>query len=65
MGNSYDVWFRDPQEVVCNMLANPMFADEMDYCPYCKFSSSNNEHQWKDFMLGDWAWDQAVCFLSY
>ncbi|KAG1732554.1 hypothetical protein EDB19DRAFT_2003517 [Suillus lakei] len=59
MSNSYDVWFRDPQEVIRNMLANPMFADEMDYRQYREFSSSNDECQWKDFMSGDWAWDQA------
>ncbi|KAG2123897.1 hypothetical protein BD769DRAFT_1388978 [Suillus cothurnatus] len=59
MGNSYDVWFRDPQEVVHNMLANLMFTDEMDYRPYCEFSSSNDECQWKDFTLGDLAWDQV------
>ncbi|KAG1734437.1 uncharacterized protein EDB91DRAFT_1250958 [Suillus paluster] len=31
MNNSFDVWFRDPWEVVCNMLANPTYADEIDY----------------------------------
>ncbi|KAG2032082.1 hypothetical protein BDR03DRAFT_936144 [Suillus americanus] len=65
MDNSYNVWFRDPWEVIRNMLANPMFTDEMDYHPYRKFSSSNDEHQWKDFMSGDWAWDQAVSFFSF
>ncbi|KAG2053668.1 hypothetical protein BDR06DRAFT_982727 [Suillus hirtellus] len=59
MSSSYDVWFRDPWEVIQNMLANPIFTGEMDYCPYHKFSLSNDECQWKDFMSGDWAWDQA------
>ncbi|KAG1732804.1 hypothetical protein EDB19DRAFT_1896692 [Suillus lakei] len=59
MSNSYDVWFRDPWEVIRNTLANPMFADEMDYRPYHEFSSSNDECQWKDSMSGDWVWDQA------
>jgi hypothetical protein len=62
MNCSYDVWFRDPCEVVCNMLANPMYVDEMDYQPYCEYASATNEHQWKDFMSADWAWDQAVSF---
>lgn len=65
MSSSYDVWFRDPREVIRNMLANPMFAGEMDYCPYREFSSLNDERQWKDFMSGDWAWDQAVRFFSF
>jgi len=60
MDQQYEVWYRDPREVVRHMLANPMFADEMDYCPYREYSTENNERQWKDFMSGDWAWEQAV-----
>ncbi|KAG1787529.1 uncharacterized protein HD556DRAFT_1434418 [Suillus plorans] len=59
MNGSYDVWFQDPCEVVRNMLANPMYADEMDYQPYCEYASATDERQWKDFMSADWAWDQA------
>ncbi|KAG1865640.1 hypothetical protein C8R48DRAFT_772635 [Suillus tomentosus] len=59
MNGSYDVWFRDPREVVRNMLANPMYADEMDYQPYREYASATDERQWKDFMSADWAWDQA------
>ncbi|KAG2059401.1 hypothetical protein BDR06DRAFT_1069438 [Suillus hirtellus] len=59
MNGSYDVWFRDPREVVHNMLVNPMYADEMDYQPYCEYASATDECQWKDFMSADWAWDQA------
>ncbi|OAX31229.1 hypothetical protein K503DRAFT_663600, partial [Rhizopogon vinicolor AM-OR11-026] len=50
MNDTYDVWFRDPHEVVRNMLANPMYADEMDYWPYREYASANDECQWKDFM---------------
>ncbi|KAG1888514.1 hypothetical protein F4604DRAFT_2023854 [Suillus subluteus] len=39
-------------QVVRNMLANPDYAKEFDYRPY-------RDSQWKDFMSGDWAWDQA------
>ncbi|KAJ8579482.1 hypothetical protein M405DRAFT_895785, partial [Rhizopogon salebrosus TDB-379] len=59
MNDTYDVWFRDPHEVVRNMLANPMYADEMDYRLYREYARANDERQWKDFMSGDWAWDQA------
>ncbi|KAG0699688.1 hypothetical protein DFH29DRAFT_983453 [Suillus ampliporus] len=59
MDNSFDVWFRDPREVVHNMLANPTYSDEINYRLYCEYASSNDERQWKDFMSGDWAWDQA------
>lgn len=60
MDDKYEVWFRDPCEVVRNMLANPTYASEIDYCPYREYSTKGNKRQWKDFMSGDWAWDQAV-----
>ncbi|KAG2126953.1 hypothetical protein DEU56DRAFT_872848 [Suillus clintonianus] len=59
MGQCHDVWYRDPHEVVRNMLANPDYATEMDYQPYREFSTDDNERQWQDFMSGDWAWNQA------
>ncbi|KIK34572.1 hypothetical protein CY34DRAFT_97728 [Suillus luteus UH-Slu-Lm8-n1] len=59
MDQSHDVWYRDPHEVVQNMLTNPDYATEMDYRPYRKFSTDGNACQWQDFMSGDWAWNQA------
>ncbi|KAG1888937.1 uncharacterized protein F5891DRAFT_1131963 [Suillus fuscotomentosus] len=59
MDDKYEVWFRDPHEVVRNMLANPTYASEVDYCPYREYSTEGDKRQWKDFMSGDWAWDQA------
>ncbi|KAG2053883.1 hypothetical protein BDR06DRAFT_1051613 [Suillus hirtellus] len=59
MADSHDVWFRDPCDVVRNMLANPDFAAEMDLQPYHEFATENNERQWQDFMSGDWGWAQA------
>jgi hypothetical protein len=63
MADSHEVWFRDPREVVRNMLANPDFAAEMDLRPYREFATENDKRQWKDFMSGDWAYQQAVCVL--
>ena len=60
MDGSYDVWYRNPHEVVRNMLANPAYSDEMDYRPYREYSTNGDERQWRDFMSADWAWDQAV-----
>lgn len=66
MEDSHEVWFRDPCDVVQNMLANPDFAVEMDLQPYHEFATENDECQWKDFMSGDWSWAQAVHLsLSY
>jgi hypothetical protein len=60
MTESYDVWFRDPHQVVQNMLANPDYASEVDMRPYSEFATETDERQWQDFMSGDWAWNQAV-----
>ncbi|KAG1753704.1 uncharacterized protein EDB91DRAFT_1242677 [Suillus paluster] len=59
MDQVFDVWYRDPQEVIHDMLANPDYAGEFDYRPYHEFSTNGDERQWKDLMSGDWAWDQA------
>ncbi|KAG2059973.1 hypothetical protein BDR06DRAFT_1062827 [Suillus hirtellus] len=59
MTESYDVWFRNPHQVVQNMLANPDYASEVDMRPYREFATETDERQWQDFMSGDWAWNQA------
>ncbi|KAG2151076.1 uncharacterized protein EDB93DRAFT_1240140 [Suillus bovinus] len=59
MDQSHDVWYRDPHEVIQNMLGNPDYATEMDYRPYREYLTDGDERQWQDFMSGDWAWNQA------
>ncbi|KAG1734391.1 uncharacterized protein EDB91DRAFT_1238421 [Suillus paluster] len=49
MADSHEVWFRDPHEVVRNMLANPDFAAEMDLRPV----------PGRTLCPGDWAYNQA------
>jgi hypothetical protein len=63
MDAPYDVWFRDPRLSARNILSNPSVANELDLRPYREFSIQD-ERQWKDFMSGDWAWEQAVSNLS-
>ncbi|KAG1767859.1 hypothetical protein EV702DRAFT_1182058 [Suillus placidus] len=46
-------------QFVRNMLANPTYTNEFDYRPYREYSTENDQRQWKDFMSGNWAWDQA------
>ncbi|KAG2354746.1 hypothetical protein BDR07DRAFT_1382023 [Suillus spraguei] len=60
MDQTFDVWYQDPHQVVRNMLGNPDYIQEFDYCPYHEFSTDGDVWQWKDFMSGDWAWDQAI-----
>lgn len=66
MEQEYQAWYRDPVELVRNLVANPDFKDEFDYVPYHEYDE-HGKHRFQDFMSGDWAWRQAVCifFLSY
>ncbi|KAG2133568.1 uncharacterized protein EDB93DRAFT_1242859 [Suillus bovinus] len=52
MDQSHDVWYRDPHEVIQNMLGNPDYATEMDYRPYREYLTDGDERQWQDFMSG-------------
>lgn len=58
MTTSYQLWYRDPREVIHNILANPDLADGIDYVPYHDFK--DGKRRYCDFMSGDWAWRQCV-----
>jgi len=58
MREEYEVWFRDPREIVHNIIGNPKFSNSVDYIPYRDFA--NRKRRWSEFMSGDWAWEQAV-----
>jgi Plavaka transposase len=59
MQAEYDVWFRDPQTIVQNMLSNPDFKSDFDYAPFQEYSA-DGIHRFRDFMSGIWAWQKAV-----
>ena len=63
MTDEHDVWFRDPRQVVHNMLSNPDFKDEFDYVPFQEHDKDGN-HRFQDFMSGNWAWNQCVSVIS-
>lgn len=44
------------------MLANPDFDGEMEFTPYRDYTADDKRY-WKNFMSGDWAWNQAVSNL--
>lgn len=62
MKAEYDVWFRNPRDLVHKILSNPDFEDEIDYAPVQDYDS-NGVHRYQDFMSGNWAWKQAVSIL--
>jgi hypothetical protein len=55
------VWFRDPREIIQDMISNPDFKDEVDYSAKRVFGAAG-KREWKDFMSGNWAWEQSVRF---
>jgi hypothetical protein len=59
MRESYEVWYRDPQQVFADMLANPDFKNEWDAAPLRQYNGSG-ERVWRNLMSGNWAWKQCV-----
>jgi hypothetical protein len=63
---SYEVWYRDPEIVVSNMLSNPDFDGQFDICPYVELDA-NGERRWSNVMSGNIAWRRSVrrTFVSF
>lgn len=58
MDEKFQVFYRNPREVVKHMLANNAFNGNFDYTPYRQYE--NGQRVWRDFMSGNFAWKQAV-----
>ena len=59
MTAEYEVWHRNPHNIIKNQLANPDFKDKINYMPYQEFIESG-DRKWQNLMSGNWAWNQAV-----
>ncbi|KAF8799694.1 hypothetical protein BYT27DRAFT_7227703 [Phlegmacium glaucopus] len=55
----YEVWFRDPDVVIRNMLNNPDFAGQFDYAP-CIDLDKAGQRRWNEFMSGNFSWRHAT-----
>jgi Plavaka transposase len=58
---SYDVWYRDPRDVLKGQLANPDFAKEMDFAPKEIRDAKTGRRRFQNFMSGHFSWRKAVC----
>ncbi|KIL58389.1 hypothetical protein M378DRAFT_86568 [Amanita muscaria Koide BX008] len=56
---SYDVWYRDPREVIKAQLSNRDFAKEMDFAAKKVTDEKTKVRRFQDFMSGEWAWEQS------
>ncbi|KAJ6604084.1 hypothetical protein B0H10DRAFT_2314283 [Mycena sp. CBHHK59/15] len=61
---SYEIWYRDPDEVIANMLDNPDFDGAFDTAPYVHLDSEG-KRRWHDFMSANFAWRHSVSFLAF
>jgi len=60
----YEVYYRDPCDVIKNMIADKTFEHGLDYVPYQEFDEYG-DRRYENLMSGDWAFRQAVCFVLY
>ena len=58
---TYDVWYRDPREILKCQLSNQDFTQEMDFAAKQVLDSKTGIRRFQDFMSGEWAWEQSVC----
>lgn len=59
----YEIYYRDPREVIKNMIADKTFKNAFDYVPYQEFDE-DGFRRYENLMSGDWAFLQAVRFCS-
>ncbi|KAH9954878.1 hypothetical protein BGW80DRAFT_1439609 [Lactifluus volemus] len=55
---AYEVWFRDPNEVIRVMLDNHDFSGQFDVCPYIELDV-NNKRRWANVMSANIAWNHC------
>jgi hypothetical protein len=60
----YEVHYRDPRDVIKNMIADASFKRAFDYVPFQEFDE-DGDRRYENLMSGDWAFRQAVCFVLY
>lgn len=60
---TYEVWYRNPAQVISTMLDNPDFNGQFDYAAYIE-TDKKGLRTYSDFMSGKFAWRHSVCLLS-
>ncbi|KAH9957036.1 hypothetical protein BGW80DRAFT_1257454 [Lactifluus volemus] len=55
---AYEVWYRNPDEVVRLTLDNPDFSGQFDVCPYIELDV-NDKRRWANVMSANIAWNHC------
>ncbi|KAF6745171.1 hypothetical protein DFP72DRAFT_993169 [Ephemerocybe angulata] len=58
MDAEYEVWYRNPLDVMEAQLGNPEFGEKIDYAAK-EVKSRDGKRQYVDLMSGEWAWEQS------
>ncbi len=58
MFQNHEIYYRDPDAVIRQMLENPDFAHGFDPIPRREFDA-RDQQVFSDFMTGNWAWRKA------
>ncbi|KAJ3999966.1 hypothetical protein F5050DRAFT_1563996 [Lentinula boryana] len=56
---SYQVWYRNPDIVISNILSNPQFSSTFDYASYIHIGK-DGKRRWSDMMSGNFAYGQST-----
>lgn len=59
MRTTYEVWYRNPETVVSQMLASPEFGGQFDLRPYIDLDE-RGKRRWSNVMSGNIAWRRSV-----
>lgn len=59
MRAEYEVWYRNVDHVLTEMLDNSDFKDKFDYRAFT-YTDQRGQRRWSDFMSGNYAWGQSV-----
>ena len=51
----WDIWYRDPHELINNILQSLDFHNKFDYIPHQEYDLEGNHH-FHNVMSGDWWW---------
>jgi len=56
------LYFRDSLDCLQRLLGNPLFAGQMDFCPYRLYRTAQHlVRVYSEWMTGDGAWEMQVC----
>lgn len=68
----YDVWYREPLELIRSLVDNPALEGEFDYVPFREYQPkedsddiNDKERVFRNYMSGNFAWEQAVSHDSW